>query len=255
MSPNIDALYLQTLQSMESTLHSLSARVEPPRRVQMGNEVAFRYTEKSIHQAIVQKLAKVVSGLHAARLLLSAGFIQEQGALHRMLDEFQEDAVFLCYALINNKVTELHQKYLHAFYMEEFDKPDDPMGSAQKRPMVSRDKIQAYLARIEGVTKDPYKAQKANRVVSKAFSGYVHGASPHIMEMYGGEPPRFHVRGMKGTPLYDDHAFDLWNYFYRGACAFGIAAKAFGHDELFARIRKYTDDFAKASGRDVGACE
>lgn len=255
MSPNIDALYLQTLQSMESTLHSLSARVEPPRLVKMGNEVAFRYTEKSIHQAIVQKLAKVVSGLHAARLLLSSGFIQEQGALHRMLDEFQEDAVFLCYAIINNDVTDLHQRYLHAFYMEEFDKPGDPMGSTQKRPMVSRDKIHAYLARINGVAKDPCTTQKAHRSLSKAFSGYVHGASPHIMEMYGGDPPKFHVRGMRGSPFYDDHAFDLWNYFYRGACAFGIAAKAFGDNELFARIQKYTVDFAEASGRDVDACE
>lgn len=255
MSPNIDDLYLQTLQSMESTLHSLSARVEPPRLVKIDDEVAFRYSEKSIHQAIVQKLAKVVSGLHAARLLLSSGFIQEQGALHRMLDEFQEDAVFLCYAVINNDVTDLHQKYLHAFYMEEFDKPGDPMGSTQKRPMVSRDKIHAYLARINGVSKDPHSTQKARRFLTKAFSGYVHGASPHIMEMYGGEPPRFHVRGMRGSPLYDDHAFDLWNYFYRGTAAFGIAAKAFGDDELFARIQKYTVDFAKASGRDVGAGE
>lgn len=255
MSPNIDALYLQTLQHMESTLHSLSARVKAPIQIPMGDGFAFRYAEKSIHQAIVQKLAKVASGLHAARLLLSAGFIQEQGALHRMLDEFQEDAIFLCYAVINNDVTELHQKYLHAFYMEEFDKPEDPMGSTQKRPMVSRDKLHAYLARIAGLTEDPHTAQKASRSVSKAFSGYVHGASPHTMEMYGGEPPRFHVCGMKGTPLYYDHAFDLWNYFYRGACAFGIAAKAFGDDELFAQIRKFTVDFARASGRDVGAYE
>lgn len=255
MSPNIDDLYLQTLQNMESTLHSLSARVEPPRLVQIGDEVAFRYTDKSIYQAIIQKLVKIVSGLNAARLLLSSGFIQEQGALHRMLDEFQEDAMFLCYAVINNDVSELHQKYLHAFYMEEFDRPDDPMGSTQKRPMVSRDKIHAYLARISGVFKDPYTTQKAHRSLNKAFSGYVHGASPHIMEMYGGEPARFHVRGMRGSPLYDDHAFDLWNYFYRGASVFAIAAKAFGDDELFIRIQKYTVDFSKASGRDVGALE
>ena len=235
---------------MESTLHSLSVRVEPPQWVQIGNQFAFRYAEKSIQQAIVQKLAKIVSALHAAHLLLSTGFIQEQGALHRMLDEFQEDAVFLCYALIKNDLTQLHQSYLQAFYMEEFDKPDDPLASTQKRPMIKRDKIRAYLARIDGVNNDPYTAERARRSLSKAFSGYVHGASPHIMEMYGGEPPRFHVRGLKGSPLYDDHAYDLWNYFYRSACTFAIAAKAFGDDPLFARIQKFTNDFAKASGRE-----
>lgn len=150
-------------------------------------------------------------------------------------------------------LTPLHRDYLDAFYMEEFDVPGQPMKSSQKRPMVSRDKIHAYLVRVENAIGDPHTAQRAIRSVSKTFSGYVHGASPHIMEMYGGDPPRFHVRGLKHSPLYQDHEYDLWNYFYRGISAFGFAAKAFGDDELYAQITRYLDDFAKASNREVGA--
>ena len=166
-----------------------------------------------------------------------------------MLDEFQEDVIFLSFAVIKNEVTDLHHRYLEAFYQEEFDKPEDPVSSTQKRPMASRDKIRAYIARLEGRGLDQSRSIAITRTLSKAYSGYVHGASHHIMEMYGGNPPRFHVAGMRGTPLYADHQNDLWNYFYRGIGSFGFAAKAFGADALCLNIQRYMDDFAKESGR------
>src|SRR5688572_24186819 len=97
MSSKLARLYAQTLRNMESTLHALESRVGPADFVDMGDGQAFRYREKGAHQAIVQKLARLISGLHAARLLLHAGFLQEEAALHRMIDEFQEDATFLAY--------------------------------------------------------------------------------------------------------------------------------------------------------------
>ena len=103
--------------------------------------------------------------------------------------------------------------------------------------------------RIEGSGLDASRAVEVTWTISKAYSGYVHGASPHIMEMYGGNPPRYHVAGLVGTPLYSHHKDDLWNYFYRGICAFGFAAKAFGDEKLFASIREFRDDFAKRSGK------
>src|SRR5438309_6221879 len=184
----MDALYELTLQNMERTLAGLVRRVPAPKRVPMGDSFAFRYVEKSIHQAIIQKLARIISGLHAARILLESGFIQEQAALQRMLDEFQEDVTFLSYAVISNDIKDLHRTYLEAFYEEEFDKPNDAVGSTQKRSMVSRQKVRAYIARIEGSGLDASRAVEVTRTISKAYSGYVHGASPHIMEMYGGNP-------------------------------------------------------------------
>lgn len=246
----MDSLYIQTLRNMESTLAGLAKRVVPPERVPILDSFAFRYIEKTIHQAIVQKLARIISGLHAARILLVSGFVQEQGALQRMLDEFQEDITFLSCAVILNDLTDLHRRYLEAFYEEEFDKPEDPVSSTQKRPMVSRDKIRAYIARIEGSGLDPSRGVALTRTINKAYSGYVHGASPHIMEMYGGNPPRFHVTGMRGTPRFAEHQDDLWNYFYRGICAFGFAAIAFGDETLFLSIQRYRDEFAKQSGKE-----
>lgn len=244
----MDVLYRQTLSQMESTLADLANRVTPPQRIPMLDSFVFRYVEKSIHQAIVQKLARIISGLYAARILLESGFVQEQGALQRMLDEFLEDVIFLSYAAINNDVSDLHRRYLEAFFLEEFDQPGDPVASSQNRPMIPRKKIRAYIAHIEGGYHDPSHGVAVTRTLDKALSGYVHGASPHIMEMYGGDPPRFHVAGLRESPLYKHHQRDLWNYFYRGICSFGFAVKAFGDEGLLSRIQNYKDEFATQSG-------
>lgn len=246
----MDSLYLQTLLNMEKSLGGLVKRLPAPRPMPILDSFAFRYEEKTIHQALVQKLARIISGLHAAHVLLEAGFLQEQAALQRMLDEFQEDVTFLSCAVIFDDVTDLHKRYLDVFFEEEFDKPEDPVASTQKRPMVPREKIRAYIARVEGSGLDPSRGAALGRTLSKAYSGYVHGASPHIMEMYGGNPPHFHVSGMRDTPRFVDHQDDLWNYFYRGICAFGFAAKAFGDESLVESIRRYRDQFAKASGKE-----
>lgn len=252
----MDELFEHTLGNMEATLRALEKRVPLPQRKAFDDGFVYRYVERSIHQALIQKLARVISGLHAARILLKHGFVQEQAALQRMLDELYEDITFLAYAVIFNDLTELHRKYLEAFYEEEFDKPDDPMGSTQKRLMVPRKKIRAYLARMEGPDLDPSRGVELSRTLSKTYSGFVHGASPQIMDMYGGNPPKYHVSGMLGTPRIEEYREDLWNYFYRGIIAFGFVAKAFGEEALFASILRYRDDFERHPGKNyAGAAQ
>lgn len=176
------------------------------------------------------------------------GFVQEQAALHRVLDEIQEDVTFLAWGVITDDITDLHRQYLSAFYEEEFDKPESPLESTQKRPMVARKKVRAYIARMEAVAFDQSTGVELLRTLHKAYSGFVHGASPAIMDMYGGVPPRFHVQGMLGTVRITELRDDLWNYFYRGIVAFGLAIKAFGEDAVFASITKFLDEFEKESG-------
>ncbi len=242
-------LYLEALERMEECFRIFENRVPPPKLGPIGEHSAFRYTEKTTPQAIVQKLARLISGLRAALLLLTHGFVQEHGALQRMIDEFREDVTFLSLGVIYGN-TELHTRYLEAFYQEEFDEPDDPINSAQDRPMIPRQKIQAYIAKCEVAGMETTQSILSSRTISKAYSGYVHGASPHIMEMYGGNPVKFHVRGLLGTPRIKEHERDMWNFFYRGILVFGLAAKAFGERSMFESLRQYCDRFESASGAD-----
>lgn len=253
LSVSVHELYDQALVNMEQTVHALAARVPQPQPVSYRDSFQFRHVERSVHQALVQKLARTVSTLHATRLLMEHGFVQEQASMQRILDELQEDVTFLSFGIIFDKWSKLHDDYLAAFFEEEFDAAT-AMESTQKRPMILRKKIRAAIASMEAGL-DQSAGVEATRTVSKAYSGYVHAASPHIMDMYVGNPPRFHMRGMLGTLRHFEHRADLWNYFFRGIISFGFAAKAFGDDEMFASIRDFSDDFAKRAGKNYASAE
>ena len=238
----LDHLYEQVLTGMEKAVNRLASQVSPPQRVRFKESFVFRHVEKSIEQAIVQKLARMVSTLHAARLLLDHGFVQEQGALQRVLDEILDDIMFLTLGVISNQLTPLHKKYLEAFFEEEFD-DEDPIKSTQKRPMILRRKIHAYNSRAMGTEKPQSQVREVLRTISKAYSGYVHAASPHIMEMCVGDPPRFLMRGMANTRRQDDSRKDLWNYFYRGTMACGLAAMALRDAALASETIQFVHKF------------
>ena len=176
------------------------------------------------------------------------GFVQEQAALQRILGELHEDVTFMALATIDGNITPLHEEFLAAFFEEEFD-ADTALESTQKRPMIPRKKIQAYIARNEGAELDPRTGVELSRTITKAYSGYVHAASPQIMDMYGGEPLRFHVTGLIGTYRHVEHRNDLWNYFYRSILAFGFAAKAFGDQPLFDQISTFLIEFERDNGK------
>jgi len=243
-----ETLYVEALQNMSRTLHLLSSRVPVPKKVPYQNSFVFRHVECSIHQAIVQKLARTISTLAATQLLMKNGFSQEQAALQRILGELHEDVTFLTLAEIRGDITQLHKDFLAAFFEEEFD-ADTARESTQKRPMIPRKKIQAFIARNEGAGLDPSTGMEISRTITKGYSGFVHAASPQIMDMYSGNPPRFHVNGLLGTERHAEYREDLWNYFYRSILAFGFAAKAFGDQPLFDQISGFLMEFERVNDK------
>ncbi|WP_052024701.1 hypothetical protein [Pseudomonas sp. G5(2012)] len=246
--------YEHAFEHMERTVNVLATRVPAPRRIQFRHSFVYRHVERTVHQALVQKLARMVSSLRAAKLLLEAGFVQEQAALQRILDEITEDISFLSFSVILGNSEPSHKNYLEWFFLEEFD-PNDAVVSSKARPSVPRQKIRAYLDRCVSGPKGSSKDLDASKTVSKAYSGFVHAASPQIMDMYGGAPPRFHMRGMHGTERQAEHRADIWNYFYRGIMACCLTAKAFGDEELFVSLRKFEAEFLRETGSDYQSNE
>jgi hypothetical protein len=170
----------RAFRAFEEAMPSKSVFIELP----FGK--VFRFAEKDIYQAIIQKLARAQSAVRAAYVLLKSGFVQEQAILHRVIDETNEDIIFLVYAVTNDTITDLHKRYLDAFWEEEIDESGTMIDSKQKRPMIPRKKIRAYLGKIYGVPIDPEQQAEVQRTISKVYSGHVHAASPQIMDMYGG---------------------------------------------------------------------
>jgi hypothetical protein len=246
----MDDLYKHTIKNLKASFDALYAQIGPPKLTKFGDQYAYRYKEKNIYQAIIQKMTRIVTGLQSILILNRFGLLQEQAVVQRTLDEFDQDINFLSFALIFNDRTSLHDRYLNAFFEEEFDSQLSAIESPQKRPMIPRKKIIAYLAKDRGEGYSQSSTVEVMRTLSKTYSGYVHGASPHLMELCYGEPPKFHLLGSLDSPFLEHHEADLINYFYRGILAFAVAAKAFGNEKLFTDLKNYSLTFAKRSGRE-----
>ncbi|WP_426661797.1 hypothetical protein [Rhodanobacter aciditrophus] len=245
-------LYVEMLEVMDAAFQDFAAALPKPVRVKHGPGWVFRFKDRDIHHAVVLKLALVQSTLRAALVLLEHGHTPQQAMLQRVIDEANEDILFLVYAVTHDTVTPLHQRYLDAFWAEEFGDANDPTGTHQSRDMVPRQKIRAYLAKIEGKDLDPSRAVQVTKVLSQTYSGFIHGASAHIMETYGGMPLHFHTRGMLNTPRITEYANDLWNYMYRGLCSHAFAAKLFGAQEHFDQLVAHSKRFEAAMGKQYG---
>lgn len=238
-------MYGIALSNMERCLSLFQAHMPAPKLVPFGTSFVYRYEEKSAPQAILQKLARTVSTLYGAHQLFLAGLFQEQGALQRVLDELCEDITFLCLSHIDGKPSEMLKRYLEDFYLEEFDSSDFN-APAPKRAMVPRQKIRVYLASHETTDIGTSTAVHAFEKVSKAYSGFIHAASPHIMDMYDGQ--KFMVRGMLGTAREREYGDDLWNYFFRSITSFALAASALGNASQCEEIQKFLAAFLDVSG-------
>ncbi|WP_157685988.1 hypothetical protein [Robbsia andropogonis] len=225
---------------MENIVQQLTQRKPKPLFVEMHG---YRYTEQDAFHAILQKLARIVSTLRAAHLLLSNGFIQEQASLCRIVDEAEVDVTFLALGLIHGE-TDLHKRFLSTFYQEENEDPDRPAQTRNKRGNVPRQKIAAFIANSPTLGGDPSTAIAAMQAIHKTTSGYIHGASPFLMEMYCGRTCQFRMNGLRTSRLWQDHKDDIWNYVYRGLVAFCLTAKAIGDNSNFDTILEYTRKFS-----------
>ncbi len=241
-------LQAEAVEAMTRAFRHIERALTSPQRVPHGKSFVFRYENKGIHEALVQKLARSISGLNAVAVLLDFGYVQEVGVLFRTLDEIHEDIFFLATAETNAAKTERHDKYLEAFYSEViFSRPKDSL-EIQRPNMVPRKKIRAHTINTLGQGVNKSQALAAGESVSTAYSGYVHAASENIMDMCGGDPPHFYLTGMRGTPRISEFARDAENYIYRGLMATIAAAKAFGDGPLVEEIYKFLAAYESANG-------
>lgn len=241
-------LFHKTMTVLEHALRQLEPQVPLPRAVPFKGGVIWRYAERSVEQALIQKLARNISSLHAIDVLLLHGLLQEQGAMHRVLDELHEDVTFLSTALINDELTPRHHEYLAAFYAEEMHDHSSPAAQPPKPNTVERKKIRAYAIRELGGAVDPSTAAAAGASISRGYSGYIHAGSSQTMEMYEGQSARFHVSGIRGNSLWNSHLRDAWNYFYRSLMSADMIALAFGDKSLDASLKAFILQFEAESG-------
>lgn len=229
--------YKVTLENLRFALDRLTKAVPPAELVEISEKLpGWRFKEQLPEQAVVVKLARLLSALQAAKILLDSGLVLDVGASKRIFDEMVEDVLFVLGSLGLEGTTSQHERFLKEFWQEEFDVLETAKLTNLDRDRLPRKKIRTFNSKLKGVNIDSEARKNVQEVLGKTYSGYVHGSAAHTMEIYGGENPRFNVFEMKFTPPWNTQAEDLKHYFHRAVCIFGIVAGAFSDQLLLGKL-------------------
>jgi len=245
---SLQPIFQTTILELEQCVQALGDDFDRPVLIDYGGFPYFRHENQNALLACYLKCVRIVSSLNAALVLLEKGFFQEVYVLCRCIDEFCEDVWFLSTPLGVNGPSNDQIRFIEEFFQEEFDKPDNPLKSTQKRDRVPRKKILSAISRLHGQPINPSDAKELLRTLHQTFSGYVHGAYPHIMELYGGSPLRYNTTGMKNTPREQGCEKQLVSYVYRSIFAVQVVARTAGASALYAKVSRIAENFVKQTG-------
>jgi hypothetical protein len=221
-------------------LHQTFAGMVPaPVRITRPEGFVYRYAEKTPQQFSVVKLARVLSGIRAAHLLIENGFLQEATVIQRGVDEASEDILFVVYAHTKGEFTKDHIAFLRRFWAEQAS-----AGGHLQRPKI-RDYITTTEAELglgeAGVILQPMKQ------IYGLYSNYTHATSACVMEMYDGRPPKWQLKGNLKSAFMHDHQFDIRNQYFRGTTAFAFSALLFDRPLLLQKAMSLAQGFMDAT--------
>ncbi len=234
MATQLDFARDRTLAALQDAVERLERAVpKPSKTVTSSGHPAYRYIEKTPEQALVLKLVRLVSALRSLALLIENGLPLDGGAAMRIIDEIDSDVLFLSGPLIFGGKEPRHEQFLAEFFQEEFDDPN-PVKASQKRNRVSRRDVRAYNARAYNHGDAVSDVVAVNETIDNAFSGFIHGAAIHVLDVFDGA--RFRVPAASDDEPVEAVRDQLQQYLHRSMMSTAVAAKALKDDVLFAEL-------------------
>lgn len=242
-------IYLRSvLGRLEQQYHVMAVALGPPADVTQGSAILPRYLKQSESLLCFLKGVKLVSTLNAALVLLRHGYFHEVAALCRMATDFVNEILFMKEALDGDKLSKDQEQLFAEFFQEEFEDVDDPLGTSKKRSTVARRKIYAAFGQIVSEGLNPSDAKNVATIIHRTLSGYIHGAYPHIMELYDGEPPHFHMDGMPGTSREEEWREQLIVNIHQGIMASECISHKLGLEVVESHIRSLLVEYEARLG-------
>jgi hypothetical protein len=233
-------LLANAVRDLRDIVSELGADFPTPDFVPLGSGMYYRHKpeDRTPHLACYLKAVKICSTLRAAVALVGIGHAHEAYALCRVCDEQGEDIYFLIISLqsVDGRLDAIQEQFLTEFYQEEWADPEDVLSNAA-RNRVSRQKIRAaILASPEFGLLDPSRAVAVGRSIAQTFSGFVHGAYVHILDMYG-PPGKYYMTGFKGTPRMEEALRTIPSYVFRGMMAVEALSFSTGRHDLVTKLK------------------
>lgn len=163
----------------------------------------FRYEDPDLRHFCLLKAVRVVSALNASFELAKKGYTQELAVLMRMLSECTRHIEYVLDPDDGEKHKSNVTKYLQEFFDDNERDPDSEIKGVLIREKIINEQLGKTLdkiAALHGAVENRVPAAKLFHRSSRAFSFYVHARYPESMDLFGGRPGRFYLRGMSGTP-------------------------------------------------------
>ncbi len=224
--------------------------IERPKFVDVETPQArFVFENPNPHILQVLMCVRVASGLRACMILLNEAHTTEVGVLFRTIDDFLADINFVDELIEKSRenVTEAQRQFVDNYFIDDARTIEERLEDVGKRRGINhnarRQKVQASEARLIGFD-NPDRIKKITATVDDAFSGVVHGDYASSMEMYGGNPPHFHTRGM--PVRYDGYRHHVGIYVHRALNMFCGVAHKLGLGDLAHEIRELRREFEKS---------
>lgn len=228
----VQKVALPCVELLDQTTQEIATSIPPPTTIHDPVYPRYRYHTLTPSHFCLLRAVRVVSALESCILLWNSGHVQEVGVIGRTIIDFLHDIVFILEEQPSGGLSPIQEKLLNEWAKEPLINPAIPFEGTTIRTEVSRQKINAGVARVINVI-NPHDQQKMLEILEKTYSGYVHANYAQVMEMYGGNPPHFHTRGMQNTPRISEwrgflttqlhHALSVFTFMsYR----LGLAVKA-----------------------------
>ncbi len=197
-------VFKQALVHMDRTIDDLFPLLSDPREEPFVDGVRVRFSKKDSLHVVVLKLVQLTSNLRAGMLLIDHGFIYEWSVVKRLLSETIEDIMFLLAENQADNQSELHERFLQEFYLEDLDEKGNLQQKEKGARWVRRQEIRSYLSdvqkRMQG--KEAPLLEKESMGVYRFGSGYVHGRAAYIMMgLYDSRKNRFRTDGRHDQEL------------------------------------------------------
>jgi len=180
-----------------------AASLVPPKRYQEEMDRGYRYDAPDVRHFCLLKAARVVSALNASVNLARGGYVQEIAVLMRTLIECTTHIEYV----LDLDDSAAHRAAVKAYVEAFFEDAKRHAAAEIKKAQVPQRQVHETIgktldeiAAIYGDTTDRTPAAKLYWNTYRIYSNYVHAKYPECMDLYGGTPGRFHLRGMSGTP-------------------------------------------------------
>jgi hypothetical protein len=175
----------------------------------------FRYGSPDIRHFCLLKIIRAISAFNAALELCELGYPQEICVLLRTIVECTSHVDYVLAADVSPAgVTRFIEHYFsdaHRGKTQESKRSILRQGEVHNSVGTALDNFIKEAGRSE-----EYKGVLTSKLYSTVYlnlSNYVHCKYPETMDLYGGLPGRFHVRGMRGTPKDNENIEILETYF------------------------------------------